>query len=87
MTTCHDDLTGGGICVRCGYSHLPEPRRRRILRLLPATYDDVREAWPCCYERTPAGQRRLNRDLNALGATYQRVGILRGMWAVKNLSE
>ena len=69
MTQAEDDILGG-VCVRCGYSHHPEDRRAALARMLPSTFDGLREAWPCRYPTTPAGTKRLQRDLEAIGAIF-----------------
>jgi hypothetical protein len=80
--SCQDELVDG-LCIQCGFSHRACNRRRHVLRMLPATFDDIREAWPCFYERGHTGNKRLQRDLRALGAAFGRSGIYRGMWRVQ----
>lgn len=64
------------VCHDCGLSHSSERRAEVLLRLLPCTVEDARQAHPCFWAGT-AGERRLYRDLEALGAI-----VFRGSWAL-----
>ncbi|MGC4116989.1 MAG: hypothetical protein QM765_20985 [Myxococcales bacterium] len=65
-----DDLTDNGFCPACGYSHLTGDRRRYLARCLPATNPEIREAWPCFYPPGLTGNKRMQRDLHAIGAVF-----------------
>jgi hypothetical protein len=56
------------LCPDCGASHAREQRQARLARLLPLSLEGLREALPCFYDGTEAGERRLYRDLRAIGA-------------------
>jgi hypothetical protein len=68
------------ICAECGQSHDPEDRRKVVLRMLPCTGEDLREAHPCWWDGRDdsARERRLYRDLDAVGAVK-----VAGIWAVQ----
>lgn len=55
----------GGICTTCGRAHDANTRRRDIWRMVHdgLSAADIREAWPCWYPRTEAGERMLYRDM------------------------
>lgn len=57
-------------CGDCGLSHRKPDRLARIRRMLPASPQEIREAYPCVYdlEECSKGERRLYRDLHDLGA-------------------
>ena len=63
------------VCTDCGASHAPEDRQARLARLLPAEAADLHEALPCYYPIGEVGDRRLYRDLAAIGAVN-----VRGTW-------
>jgi len=54
-------------CLECGVSHSAERRQAVIRRALPATREEIKEAWPCFW-RGVSGQARLAMDLKAMGA-------------------
>lgn len=54
-------------CLECGVSHARERRQAVIRRALPATREEIIDAWPCFWQGT-AGQARLERDLHSMGA-------------------
>ena len=77
------NLTDGGICVVCGYSHLVGSRRARLKRLLlhepRLTTHEIADLWPCPYppdqKKKQGGRHGYNspshlllRDLHAIGA-------------------
>lgn len=60
-------------CFECGVHHTFERRAAVIRRMLPATAGEIREARPCFWgnpagARDSAGEMRLYRDLEQLGA-------------------
>ena len=65
-------------CETCGLSHRPAARWYRIARMLPATFRDIWEAYPCTYppeeRRGPYENRMLHRDLESIGAV-KRFGV------------
>jgi hypothetical protein len=63
------------ICDECGYSHEPAARRAVVLRMLPCTSEELREAHPCWWSG-PNGSARLSHDLRGVGAAR-----LDGVWA------
>ncbi len=55
----------------CGLPHDREGRRRILLRLLPASVQEISELFPCLWPResgSPWAGRSLFRDLRAVGA-------------------
>lgn len=54
-------------CMECGVSHAQERRIAVIRRTMPATVEEIREAWPCFWLEE-AGFQRLRRDLKKMGA-------------------
>lgn len=56
------------ICASCGLSHAPADRRRVLARMLPCTYSEFCEAWPCFYSDGVNGERRFYRDVEAIKA-------------------
>jgi hypothetical protein len=50
----------------------PRARRLAVLRrMLPREFGDIRIAWPDVWTHDNTGHRRLQRDLQALGATNE----------------
>jgi hypothetical protein len=66
-------------CVDCGLSHAIEDRLSRLNRMLPCTYKEIWEVYPCTYPdeqyRGRYENRMLFRDLHALGAVRGELGI------------
>jgi hypothetical protein len=69
------------ICPECDQSHDPEDRQRVILRMLPCTTEELREAHPCWWDgaRDAARERCLYRDLGAAHAVK-----VDGLWVRRN---
>jgi hypothetical protein len=70
------EMTLGALCDECGLSHARSARLKRLERMLPSTYKEIYEAYPCTYPRDAAKRdngafvnRKLHRDLHSLGAT------------------
>jgi hypothetical protein len=68
----------GSICLDCGFSHAPASRHQALRRALPCTTEQLRESHPCWWDGTKrsAAERRLYRDLRAVGAR-----LVDGLWA------
>jgi hypothetical protein len=58
------------LCRECGFTHAPEDRRAVVLRMLPCTTEELREAHPCWWAGAPGSAKEalLYRDLRAAGA-------------------
>lgn len=60
------DWVETGVCVQCGRSHDAQHRRRLLRPMAHLPVAELREAWPCFYPSTDAGDRMLFRDLAAV---------------------
>jgi hypothetical protein len=69
------------ICTRCGLSHGAVLRKRRLRLALPLTSAQARDRWPCIYPRNSAGDQKLSRDFDLIGASIIE-GVLRDPDAV-----
>ena len=60
-----------GACPDCGLSHAAAARQAALRRLLPASFAEVNEAYPCRYgiasKTNNTGYVRFMRDCQALG--------------------
>ena len=67
------------VCDECGYSHARADREAVLRRMLPATIEELREAHPCWWDRAQGRERerRLYRDLHAVGAEQSSIGVWR----------
>jgi hypothetical protein len=75
-----DVSTPAEVCVECGLPHSQARRLAVLRRMLPATAEDVADAWPHLWPRLEGGaapSRMLNRDMHALGAVRGADGVWR----------
>jgi hypothetical protein len=75
------EKAAASICHECGQSHAPDDRQRVMVRMLPCTVEEFREAHPCWWVTSPADRaqdRILYRDLHAVGAVK-----IAGLWTLR----
>ena len=70
------DSRGLSPCMDCGLPHADERRHAILRRMLPADAWTIRDAYPHFWPPSDkAGERRLYRDLNAMGAARGADGV------------